>query len=70
MNVVQKKQQSEHVVDAKPGSKSAIICPWCDSIKASVISPFGGSVSEVLMQCDDCKQSFGWMKWHSKARKA
>ena len=46
-----------------------IACPWCGSRNYSVASPFGGSVSEVLMQCDDCEASFGWMKWRAKASK-
>ena len=46
-----------------------IICPWCDSKDVSVVSPFGGSVPEVLMQCNKCEANFGWMKWHSKGQK-
>jgi C4-type Zn-finger protein len=43
-----------------------IECPWCESGNTHVISPFGGTVSEVSMQCDDCKSTFGWMKWQGK----
>jgi uncharacterized Zn finger protein (UPF0148 family) len=41
-------------------------CPWCESENTRVVSPFGGTVSEVSMQCDDCKSTFGWMKWQGK----
>jgi C4-type Zn-finger protein len=43
-----------------------IECPWCKSRNTHVISPFGGTVSEVSMQCGDCKSTFGWMKWQGK----
>jgi len=41
-------------------------CPWCNSEDTRVVSPFGGTVSEVSMQCNDCKSTFGWMKWQGK----
>jgi hypothetical protein len=41
-------------------------CPWCESKSTRVISPFGGTVSEISMQCNDCKSTFGWMKWQGK----
>jgi len=43
-----------------------VACPWCDSENTRVISPFGGTVSEISMQCNDCKSTFGWMKWQGK----
>jgi ring-1,2-phenylacetyl-CoA epoxidase subunit PaaD len=43
-----------------------VACPWCESKNTRVISPFGGTVSEISMQCDDCKSTFGWMKWEGK----
>ncbi len=43
-----------------------IACPWCESTNTRVISPFGGTVSEISMQCEDCKSTFGWMKWQGK----
>ena len=44
-------------------------CTWCKSKNTHVSSPFGGTVSEILYQCDDCKGVFGWMKWeHKKPR--
>ena len=43
-----------------------IACPWCESNNTRVISPFGGTVSEISMQCEDCKSTFGWMKWEGK----
>jgi|TARA_B110000495_G_C22997936_1_gene588588 hypothetical protein len=41
-------------------------CAWCDSFETEVISPFGGTVSEVLFKCNNCKNTFGWMKWEQK----
>ena len=43
-----------------------VACPWCESKKTRVISPFGGTVSEISMQCEVCKSTFGWMKWEGK----
>lgn len=43
-----------------------VACPWCESTKTRVVSPFGGTVSEVSMQCEDCKSTFGWMKWQGR----
>ncbi len=41
-------------------------CPWCESADTRVTNPFGGTVSEMGMQCNDCKATFGWMKWQGK----
>ncbi len=43
-----------------------VACPWCDSTNTHVVSPFGGTVSEISMKCDDCKSTFGWMKWEGR----
>ncbi len=43
-----------------------VTCPWCESGNTRVVSPFGGTVSEISMQCDDCKSTFGWMKWEGR----
>jgi hypothetical protein len=43
-----------------------VACPWCESKKTRVISPFGGTVSEIAMQCEACHSTFGWMKWEGK----
>ena len=43
-----------------------VACPWCESEDTRVTSPFGGTVSEILFRCDDCKQSFGFMKWDER----
>jgi ring-1,2-phenylacetyl-CoA epoxidase subunit PaaD len=43
-----------------------VACPWCESKNTHVLSLFGGTVSEISMQCDDCKSTFGWMKWQGK----
>lgn len=41
-------------------------CPWCESSNTKVVNPFGGTVSEIAMQCNDCQSTFGWMKWQGK----
>ena len=43
-----------------------VICPWCESDQNHVVSPFGGTVSEILFQCDSCENAFGWMKWDKR----
>ena len=43
-----------------------VTCPWCKSEKNQVVSPFGGTVSEILFRCDDCQGVFGWMKWDKR----
>ena len=43
-------------------------CPWCGSRETRVISPFGGTVSEMLMACGGCRNTFGWMKWERRRR--
>lgn len=42
-------------------------CPWCKSTDTHVVSPFGGTVSEVSFMCKGCNNAFGWMKWEHKA---
>jgi transcription elongation factor Elf1 len=41
-------------------------CPWCQSDNNHVVSPFGGTVSEILFHCDACENVFGWMKWDNR----
>ncbi|MEH6592560.1 MAG: hypothetical protein V7746_20000 [Halioglobus sp.] len=43
-----------------------VACPWCESKNTQVVSPFGGTVSEISMKCNDCQSTFGWMKWQGK----
>ena len=43
-----------------------VVCPWCDSENNQVVSPFGGTVSEILFRCEDCKNVSGWMKWDKR----
>ncbi len=38
-------------------------CPHCNGAGVSVASLFGGSVSEILLQCDACRSFFHWVKW-------
>ncbi len=40
-----------------------VSCPHCESEGVSVLSLFGGSVSEVLFQCRACRTCFNWVKW-------
>lgn len=46
-----------------------VACPWCESVDTRVVSPFGGTVSEVLFRCEACESVFGWMKWESRIPK-
>jgi hypothetical protein len=46
-----------------------VACPWCESTETHVVSPFGGTVSEVLFKCRDCESTFGWMKWENRIPK-
>lgn len=41
-------------------------CPWCESEDTKVSSPFGGTVSEIIMVCNNCGETFGWMKWEGR----
>lgn len=41
-------------------------CPWCESEKTRLVSPYGPSVAEMMFRCIDCGQSFGWMKWEHR----
>jgi C4-type Zn-finger protein len=43
-----------------------VACPWCGSKNTRVASPFGGTVSEISMKCEECQSTFGWMKWEGK----
>jgi hypothetical protein len=43
-----------------------VCCPWCSSERNKVVSPWGGTVSEILFRCDDCESVFGWMKWDKR----
>jgi hypothetical protein len=43
-----------------------VACPWCESTNTHVVSPFGGTVSEISMKCDACNSTFGWMKWEGR----
>lgn len=40
-------------------------CPWCGSARHALLSPFGGTLSEILFQCLDCDTPFGLMKWET-----
>ena len=41
-------------------------CPWCESSATRLVSPYGPSVAEMMFECDDCGQSFGWLKWERR----
>lgn len=45
---------------------ASVPCPWCESEDTRVSNPFGGTVSEMSMQCNACKATFGWMKWQDQ----
>jgi len=41
-------------------------CAWCESEDTKISSPFGGTVSEIIFTCNDCGETFGWMKWENR----
>jgi hypothetical protein len=41
-------------------------CPWCESKNTKLVSPFGPSVAEMTFKCNDCENSFGWLKWEHR----
>ena len=41
-------------------------CPWCESADTRLVSPYGPSVAEMMLECLSCKQSFGWLKWQRR----
>ena len=45
---------------------ASVSFPWCESENTRVSNPFGGTVSEMSMQCNQCEATFGWMKWQNK----
>jgi transposase-like protein len=49
-----------------PIDTSKVTCPHCESSAVEIESPFGGSVSEVLFRCLNCKSFFHWVKWQAE----
>ena len=45
--------------------RGRVRCPWCGSTRSRVKSLFGGTVSEILFQCEACRSPFGVMKWET-----
>lgn len=43
-----------------------VLCPWCQSPNTRMVSPYGPSVAEMLFKCEDCQDSFGWLKWEQR----
>ncbi|MCY4564590.1 MAG: hypothetical protein OXE40_08945 [Gammaproteobacteria bacterium] len=41
-------------------------CPWCESTHTRLVSPYGPSVAEMMFECLDCGQGFGWLKWQHR----
>ncbi|WP_419461354.1 hypothetical protein [Agrobacterium tumefaciens] len=41
----------------------SVRCTHCDGENVCMESLFGGSVSEVLYRCLDCRSFFHWVKW-------
>lgn len=62
---VKKPSQGQHEAFGELYDKQ-VACPWCESKNTQVVSPFGGTVSEISMKCNDCHSTFGWMKWQGK----
>ena len=49
-----------------PPEVLGVHCPHCDGARVAVASLFGGSVSEMLLECHDCRSFFHWMKFASE----
>ncbi len=45
--------------------RGRVRCPWCGSTRTRLKSLFGGTVSEILFQCEACRSPFGIMKWET-----
>lgn len=45
---------------------SGVTCPDCESSQIELVSLFGGSTSEVLFQCTQCRSCFNWVKWEHR----
>ena len=45
--------------------KGQVRCPWCDATETRLASLFGGTVSELLFECLQCRTPFGVMKWET-----
>ena len=43
-----------------------IVCPFCNSQNTVIVSLFGGNAGETLMQCQNCRSGFHWIKWEGK----
>jgi hypothetical protein len=46
-----------------PPQAQDVRCTHCESAEVSLISLFGGSVSECLFECRCCRSYFHWVKW-------
>ncbi|MGP4727579.1 PaaD-like zinc ribbon domain-containing protein [Agrobacterium deltaense] len=46
----------------------SVRCTHCDGDNVRMESLFGGSVSEVLYRCLDCRSFFHWVKWRDDLR--
>ena len=42
---------------------TGVTCPHCGCAEAAVVSLFGATASEVLLQCGHCRTCFNWIKW-------
>ncbi|MGH3437635.1 MAG: hypothetical protein ACRDRN_14320 [Sciscionella sp.] len=45
---------------------SDVTCPDCGGKDIELMSLFGGSTSEVLFYCDQCRSCFYWVKWRHR----
>jgi hypothetical protein len=50
----------------EPAPPTGVRCPDCASSDVEVASLFGGSTSEMLLQCGACRSCFNWVKWEHK----
>ena len=40
-----------------------VACPDCGATSPRLLSLFGSTTSEVLLQCGRCRSCFNWVKW-------
>ena len=46
-----------------PPEAADATCPHCGARNIELESLFGGSVSEVMLRCQECRTIFHWLKW-------
>ena len=63
---MEKRESLASAQQAAQDFDGTIACPWCESKNTRLVSPYGPSVAEMMFKCQDCEQSFGWLKWEHR----